>query len=57
MKTIETAEIYELGNKIGLSKKDINIVLLNSNTEQASYSIGPGWYPGLRYGALSIKEF
>ena len=57
MKTIETAEIYELGNKIGLSKKDINIILLNSNTEQASYSIGPGWYPGLRYGALSIKEF
>ena len=57
MKNIETLEIYELGNKLGLSKIEIDSVLLNSNAEQAFYSIGPSWYPGLRYGALSINDF
>ena len=57
MKNIETLDIYELGNKLGLSNIEIKSILLNPNAKQASYSIGPGWYPGLRYGAISIKDF
>ena len=57
MNNITTPEIYKLGNKLGLNKIDIDIVLVNSNNEQTSFSIGPGWYPGGRYGAISIKEF
>jgi len=59
MKNFTISKIYELGTKLGLNKLDMDIVLVNSNaeTEQASFSIGPCWYPGNRYGAISFKDF
>ena len=57
MKNTITPEIYKLGKKLGLNKMDINIVLVNTNNKQTSLSLGPPWYPGNRYGVISIKKF
>ena len=52
-------EFYQLGNKIGLNKKDLKNVLENPNTrtEQPSFSIGGPDYPGTYYGTISINDF
>ena len=52
-------KIYELGNKLGLNKDDLDFVLkdFNAVSGQVSLSIGPPWYPGGRYGTISIKDF
>jgi len=59
MKNKTTSKIYLLGEKIGLTKEDINTALLNLNKkpEQIYFSNGPPWYPGGRYGTISINEF
>ena len=54
--TIEN-KIYEIGKTLGLKKNDINFIFNPSVSKQASLSLGPIWYPGSRYGAISIKEF
>jgi len=50
-------EIKQLGKMLGLDKNDINLVLNSTTNEPTSFSIGPSWYPGLRYGVISIKDF
>lgn len=50
-------KIIQLGITVGLKKSDINLILNTSVTDQTSFSLGPPWYPGSRYGAVSIKEF
>lgn len=57
MKNHTKTEIYGLGNKLGLNNTDIENILVNSNPEQVSFSAGPCWYPGGRYGTISIKDF
>jgi len=52
-------KLYQLGNTMSLNKKDINLILNENNKlqEQTYFSAGPNWYPGGRYGTISIKEF
>jgi hypothetical protein len=56
---ISKENLYKIGNKLGLLKKDVKDIL-NSNgngRERAYFSMGPSWYPGTKYGTISIKEF
>ena len=59
VKLKKCCEYNKLGNKLGLSKKDINNILENRNTrtEQPSLSIGGPDYPGTYYGTISINDF
>ena len=52
-------DFYQLGNKLGLSKKDLKNVLENPNsrTEQPAFFIGGPDYPGTYYGTISINDF
>ena len=52
-------KIYKLGNKLGLNKNEINIMVDKQDfiQEQTSFSFGPSWYPGNRYGTISIHDF
>lgn len=52
-------KIYELGSKLGLNKNEINIIMNEQNifSEKSSFSNGPNWYSGGRYGTISINEF
>ena len=56
---MEKENLYKLGEKLGLSKKDFDDILKNSNNrkEQLSFQIGPPWYPGTKYGTISINDF
>jgi ABC-type enterochelin transport system substrate-binding protein len=52
-------KIFEVGQKIGLTKKEIdnmlnNMLLIN---EQNLLSFGPRGYMGSLYGTISIKSF
>lgn len=59
MKKDTKFKIYKLGNKLGLSKDELNIIMNEQNifSEKSSFSNGPNWYPGGRYGTISINEF
>lgn len=49
--------IYCLGKKIGLDKKEIHTILNdNAVVEPTYFSSGPPFYPGNRYGAISISD-
>ena len=50
-------EIYKLCKKLNIS--DYRDILEDSNiiNEQPSLSLGPPWYPGSKYGTISIKNF
>jgi len=54
-------EIYTLGRRVGLNKKDIDHVLngVNSKAEQPSLKLGfgPYWAGGGYYGTISLKDF
>ena len=52
-------KLYKLIYKVGLNKKDFDNILKNSNNsnEHLSYSIGPPWYPGTKYGTISVNDF
>ena len=51
-------EIYKLGNRLGLPKKDLkNFIETNKITEQPSLDRGGPKYPGNLYGAISIDDF
>jgi len=51
--------LYKLGEKLGLAKKDFDDILKNTDSrkEQSSFSVGPPWYPGTKYGTISINDF
>jgi hypothetical protein len=51
-------KIYDVGQKIGLNKKDINNMLNNTQSinEQTSLAAGPPAYPCTLYGTISIKD-
>jgi len=51
--------IYSLGKRIGLNKKDIDNVIMNSGKklEQVNFSYGPYEYHGGRYGTVSLNDF
>lgn len=55
---MEIENLFKLYEKLGLNKKDFNDILKNSNNrkEQLSFSIGPSWYPGNRYGSICIND-
>ena len=59
MNNIAISEVYKLGNKLGLNKNDVDFALENPHAEiEKTYSsTGPTWYPGGRYGSISITEF
>ena len=52
-------KIYNIITDLGINKHDLEFILKNSNpkSETSSMSLGPPWYPGSRYGTISIKEF
>ena len=52
-------KIYDIIADLGLNKHDLEFNLKNSNpaSEISHFSLGPPWYPGGRYGTISIKEF
>ena len=50
--------LYDIGQKLGLDKKDIYNVITNriSGNEQISYTAGPIDYCGAMYGSISIND-
>lgn len=57
---MQKEDIYRLGNRVGLNKDDIDVVLNYElvSDEQAYLSCGPGWYfPGTLYGTVSTYDF
>ncbi len=52
-------EFYKFAKVLGLSKKEIDVVLnsMSTRNEQPSFSLGPPFYPGGRYGTVSINDF
>ena len=59
MKMLRNRNLYYIGKKLGMKKKDIDLVINDTNNieEQSSSSAGPPWYPGTHYGTVSIDEF
>ena len=59
MKQDIISKIYKHGNKLGLNKKEINIIINKQEfaQEQTLFSSGPPFYPGNRYGTISIHDF
>lgn len=55
----KNANIYEVGKKLGIYKKEINSILKNveSENEHLSYATGPNIYWGNMYGVIGIKDF
>lgn len=53
------SKIHKLGSKLGLNKNEIDTMINKQEfiQEQTSFSFGPPFYPGNRYGTISIKEF
>lgn len=52
-------ELYKLINQVGLNKKDFDDFLknLNKSNKHLSYSVGPPFYPGTKYGTISVIDF
>jgi len=52
-------KLYEIGEMIGLYKKDINIILnaIPQRTELSSFELGPKPYLSTFYGSMSIIDF
>ena len=59
MKSKKVYNIYILGKELGLNKQDIDNIISNpdKNLENVNFSNGPPWYPGGKYGVISINEF
>ncbi len=58
MKMLRNEKLYYIGKKLRLKKKDIDLVINDTNNiEEQSSSAGPPWYPGTHYGTVSIDEF
>lgn len=59
MKMLRNRNLYYIGKKLRLKKKDIDLVLNDTYRaeEQPSFSAGPPWYLGTHYGTVSINEF
>lgn len=55
---INLGELNELTNKLGMSEKDVNDIIMNDSIikEQTYLSIGPV-YCTTYYGSVSIKDF
>jgi plasmid maintenance system antidote protein VapI len=53
------ADIYRLGQIMGLNKKDMNNILNNAHqpTEEYQISLGPKPYYATFYGTISINDF
>jgi len=52
-------QIFNLGSQLGLNKNEIKNIIHKQESikDQISFSSGPPFYPGGRYGTISIKEF
>jgi hypothetical protein len=52
-------DFYKLINQVGLNKKDFDDFLKNpnKNNKHLSYSVGPPFYPGTKYGTISVNDF
>ena len=48
--------LLRIARILGIGNKDI-LNSFNSRTEQPSFSVGPSWYPGAKYGTISINDF
>jgi hypothetical protein len=48
-----------LREKLGLVKEDFDDIFCYESglKEHSSFSIGPPWYPGTKYGTISIDVF
>lgn len=50
-------KIYDIGQKIGLNKRDIDNILNQPKNEQTSLEAGGPIYPCTEYGTISIRDF
>jgi len=50
-------EIYQIGKSLGLEENQINLIMESKTPEKIILSFGPSWYPGGRYGTISIYDF
>ena len=52
-------KLYKLAMELKLNKKHIEEIFnhINYQNEKLSITSGPPWYPGSKYGTISIKEF
>lgn len=52
-------KLYKNGKKVGLTKREINIMLDNNSVtkEKTVLTMGPYPYTGTHYGTISIKDF
>ena len=57
MNKIFAQKINKLGKMIGLNENDITSMIKESINEKYYFSTGPSWYPGGRYGTISVKDF
>ena len=58
MRNDTKCNIYLLVDKLGLNPNEINKIMNKKVvSEQISFSNGPPWYPGGKYGTISINEF
>ena len=48
--------LLRIARMLNIRDEDI-LNLFNSRKEQISLSIGPIWYPGTKYGTISINNF
>ena len=48
--------LFRIGRMLDIRKEDI-LNFNNNRKEQPSFSIGPAWYPGAKYGTISINDF
>ncbi len=57
-KKVKLVEIQRLGNLLGISRADLDALLLQRSLEKESVelSLGPPWYGSGFYGAVSIYD-
>lgn len=57
-KKVKLVEIQRLGNLLGLSRADLDAILLQRSLEKESIdlSLGPPWYGSGFYGAVSLYD-
>ena len=49
-------KLLRISRMLDLRNEDV-LSILNNRKEQISFSIGPIWYPGTKYGTISIDDF
>ena len=54
---LKNKDLYKLCKKLNIIKYMNTLKNSNNIKENSSFSIGPPWYPGSKYGTISVKDF